>query len=157
MKGVDLQDTSTLAPFRPIVDVASQWEKSMSRLDEVLPAGRRGLVADHPSRDWWDQFPLNVLAYRRGVKGTRIGFVDLEIPGLYLRIDDCVVHRHSTSGTCWIQIPARVGEGTGASGFKTVVSFTDKAVCCRLSDRVVRQLAEQYPEDFADFAQGELL
>jgi hypothetical protein len=96
------------------------------------------------SINWWDQLPIAVLRFMKGVQGTRIGFVDLEIPGLRLRLDACVVHRHPTSGVYWVRPQARL-------------RFTDRKVWERWSDRILRQLADQYPDDFGDFDQGSLL
>jgi hypothetical protein len=109
---------------------------------------------------------VKVLAYRPSAKGKRIGFVDLVIPALGLRINDCTLHRDPTYGTYSVQFPARVQEHAdgkaiiardGKPVFKFIASIPDKTARRRFVDEVVRQLAEQYPDLFGDLGQGSLL
>jgi hypothetical protein len=101
------------------------------------------LESERPSRNWWDQLPITVLGYHESVKGKRIGFVGMEISGLHVQIPGWIVHRFS-SGVYWVQPPS-------------FFHFMDKTAARRVSDRIMRQLADRYPEYFADFDQGELL
>jgi hypothetical protein len=79
-------------------------EKSRKRLNGFIAAGCQDPLA------FWSQTPIVVPDFRRGVKGDRIGFVNVFFPDLGLQIDDCPVHRQSISGRCWIMPPARVLE-----------------------------------------------
>ncbi|MBO1904031.1 hypothetical protein KHP60_04685 [Microvirga sp. 3-52] len=94
-------------------------------------------------RNWWDQLPIAVLRFQKDVQGTRFGWVDLEVPGLSLLFDACVVHRHTKSNALWVM--PRAG-----------LRFTDRDVWRRWSDRILRQLADRYPLDFSDFDDGDL-
>lgn len=123
------------------------------------------LTADcHDPRAFWCQTRTVVLDFRRGVKGDRIGFVNVLFSELGLQVDDCTVHRHSISGRCWIMPPARVLENadgtptinprTGRPFFKTVLRFPNPDVRQVWSDRIVLELAARYPEEFPDLLKG---
>jgi hypothetical protein len=109
---------------------------------------------------------IEVIAYRPSVKGKRIGFVDLVIPAVGLRINDCILHRDPTFGTPWVQIPARVIENTagepifdrdGKPVLKSIAGFPNKEARRRFADEVVRQIAERFPDPFVSLDQGSLL
>jgi hypothetical protein len=115
----------------------------MKPLNELSLDINNYLESERPSRNWWDQLLITVLVYHKSVKGTRVGFVGIDISGLHVQVPGWIVHRFS-SGVYWVQPPS-------------FFQFTNKAAANRVSDRVMRQLADRYPEDFADFDQGELL
>jgi hypothetical protein len=109
---------------------------------------------------------VEVLAYRPDVKGKRIGFVDLVIPAVGLRINDCILHRDPTFGTPWVQIPARVIENAagepvfdqdGRPVLKSIAGFPDKEARRRFADAVARQIAQRFPGTLVSRDQGSLL
>jgi hypothetical protein len=95
--------------------------------------------------------------FKRQRSNTLIGFVDILIPELRLRIREATVHQ--SHGRCWIGLPGKpqVDRGRAARrddrgkiAYSPVLQFTDRAVGDAFSARTIEALLESFPDAFAD-------
>jgi hypothetical protein len=102
---------------------------------------------------------IEVENFTRRRSNTHIGFVDLLILELRLRIREATVHE--SHGKRWIGLPAKPQVGRDGSArrddrgkvtYTAVLQFTDREVGDAFSARALEALLERYPDAFTDGA-----
>jgi hypothetical protein len=97
---------------------------------------------------------IQIESFKSLRKGSLLGFVDLVIPQIRLRIKEASVHQ--SHGRRWIGLPAkpqidregRVRHDRGKTAYVNILQFTDKTTSDAFSARVVEALLEAFPHAF---------
>ena len=102
-----------------------------------------------------DKLTVRVESFKPLRRGSLLGFVDLVIPQIRLRVREASVHQ--SRGRRWVGLPAkpqidREGrvrqDDRGKTAYVNVLQFTDKATSDGFSERAIAALLEAYPHAF---------
>jgi hypothetical protein len=98
---------------------------------------------------------VQVENFTRRRSNTLIGFVDLLIPELRLRIREATIHE--ANGRRWVGLPGKPQvdrdgaarrDDRGKIAYSPVLQFTDRAVSDAFSERAIAALLARYPRAF---------
>ena len=102
-----------------------------------------------------DKLTVKVESFRPLRKGSLLGFADLLIVEMGLRIREASIHQ--SYGRRWVGLPAkpqidREGrlrhDDRGKTAYVNILQFTDKATSDGFSERAIAALLEAYPRAF---------
>ena len=103
------------------------------------------------------KFSLTCTNWRAMRSNSLLGFLDLEVPEMRLRIREATVHE--SHGKRWVGLPAKpqvTREGTvrrderGKTAYSPVIEFTDRATRDAFSERAIAALLEKFPRALDD-------
>lgn len=105
-----------------------------------------------------NKFTVAVESFKPMRSNTLIGFVDIVVPELHLRIREATAHQAQNGGR-WVGLPAKPQitrdgqvrrDERGKTAYSPVIEFVDRATRDAFSARVIEALLAAYPHAFEE-------
>jgi len=102
---------------------------------------------------------VRVVSFKPVQRNTLRGFATVEFGSL--RIIDCSVHEHVTSGRCWVSLPGKPvlddqgrinATDRGKLAYSPTAEWTNRNASDRFSQLVIAELRRDWPEAFTNGA-----